>query len=138
MSSSAYIIQPTEKSFCPKCHTQVHLLCHKSGDFSTFPAFYLCPSCGHIAQNGVGPVTGRLPVFNSNLEQQVNELCPLFLHDQIPLDITLVSTGEVLYPAGRKITKTILRKIVRNQHDIELDESPYRKMLFKALKISKE
>jgi predicted RNA-binding Zn-ribbon protein involved in translation (DUF1610 family) len=137
MKSSAYILQPTEKSFCPTCHSKVHLLCHRSGNFSDFPAFYICPSCGHVAQNGVGPVTGTLPIVNPEFEAQVNSLCEVFLGDKIPLDIQLVSTGEVLYAAGRKITKALLRKIVRNRLDIEMDNSPYKTVLFNLLRIRK-
>jgi len=52
---SKYILQKTEKSFCP-CGESVFLLMTRE-PYPHSPAFYLCVSCGRIAQVGVGPIS---------------------------------------------------------------------------------
>lgn len=52
---SRYILQKVEKSYCPKCHHLVYLLC--DGDFKKGkPAFYICFDCKYIGEVGVGAV----------------------------------------------------------------------------------
>lgn len=55
-----YVLQKTEKSYCPVCESLVSLFC--PANFSEGPpAYYLCFGCGYIGQVGVGPVTGIGP-----------------------------------------------------------------------------
>jgi hypothetical protein len=54
--TSRYVIQFTEKSLCPKCSARVKLLCHQLGSMTARAAFYICFSCAHVSQVGVGPV----------------------------------------------------------------------------------
>ena len=60
--TSQFIIVPADKSYCSKCMTKVQLLCHDSGEMRSKPAFYICTGCGHVAQVGVGPLTGKLRI----------------------------------------------------------------------------
>ena len=50
---SKYILQPTEKSFCPKCHANVWMLCEENFEGV---AFYICFDCKYIGEVGKGPV----------------------------------------------------------------------------------
>lgn len=57
--ASNYILQKTTKSFCPKCHKNVDLLCT---DEEMLPAlkhnhwFYICWNCKLVAEVGKGEV----------------------------------------------------------------------------------
>ncbi|MDR1435762.1 MAG: DNA-directed RNA polymerase subunit beta' [Puniceicoccales bacterium] len=51
-------------------------------------------------------------------------LSDILLGEKIPLDITNGETGEIIIPANRKITKTLLRKLASIADKIYLDESP--------------
>ena len=44
--------------------------------------------------------------------------------EKIPLDVTNSESGEVIIPANRKITKTLLRKLAAVSKYIEIDPSP--------------
>jgi uncharacterized Zn finger protein (UPF0148 family) len=48
-----YLLTPTDKVWCPKCERKVSMLATQELDG---PAFYICFSCRHVAQIGVGPV----------------------------------------------------------------------------------
>ncbi len=56
MSESNYILQETEKSFCPECKSKVKMLCDKD-DMISKPAFYICVRCPYVSEVGKGPVT---------------------------------------------------------------------------------
>ncbi|MCL4304232.1 MAG: DUF551 domain-containing protein [Anaerolineae bacterium] len=56
-TKQGYVLQKTEKSYCPSCNSLASLFCPKSFN-GTEPAYYLCFGCGYIGQVGVGPVTG--------------------------------------------------------------------------------
>lgn len=61
--------------------------------------------------------------------QQVTEdlteaLSNILLGEKIPLDVVNMETGEVIIPANRKITKTLLRKLAAAADHIEIDPSP--------------
>jgi DNA-directed RNA polymerase subunit beta len=60
-------------------------------------------------------------------EQLTDSLSNILLGEKIPLDVVNAETGEIIIPANRKITKTLLRKlaIVHDDH-IEIDPSPIR------------
>jgi DNA-directed RNA polymerase subunit beta len=53
-------------------------------------------------------------------------LSNILLGEKIPLDVTDGSTGEIIIPANRKITKTLLRKLAEVYKHIEIDPSPIR------------
>jgi len=48
------------------------------------------------------------------------------LGEKIPLDVFNAETGEVVIPANRKITKTLLRKLAAISDNIQIDPSPVR------------
>ncbi len=51
---SPYCLQLMPKSFCPKCHGNVHLLCLEDGTPSA--AFFICFHCKEVRQVGIGLV----------------------------------------------------------------------------------
>ncbi len=50
----------------------------------------------------------------------------ILLGEKIPLDVVNSETGEIIIPANRKITKTLLRKLAQVYDRIEIDPSPIR------------
>jgi DNA-directed RNA polymerase subunit beta len=61
------------------------------------------------------------------LEDQLTEaLSNILLGEKIPLDVVNSETGEIIIPANRKITKTLLRKLATVYDRIEIDPSPIR------------
>jgi len=60
-------------------------------------------------------------------EDQLTEaLSNILLGEKIPLDVVNSETGEIIIPANRKITKTLLRKLATVYDRIEIDPSPIR------------
>jgi DNA-directed RNA polymerase subunit beta len=59
-------------------------------------------------------------------EQLTEALSNILLGEKIPLDVTNAETGEIIIPANRKITKTLLRKLATVYDKIEIDPSPIR------------
>jgi DNA-directed RNA polymerase subunit beta len=53
-------------------------------------------------------------------------LSNILLGEKIPLDVVNSETGEIIIPANRKITKTLLRKLAEVYDRIEIDPSPIR------------
>lgn len=53
-------------------------------------------------------------------------LSNILLGEKIPLDVYNGETGEVIIPANRKITKTLLRRLAAVSKDIQIDPSPVR------------
>ncbi|MFM2082321.1 MAG: DNA-directed polymerase subunit beta, partial [Verrucomicrobiota bacterium] len=63
----------------------------------------------------------------SELQDQLTEaLSNILLGEKIPLDVVNSETGEIIIPANRKITKTLLRKLAEVYDRIEIDPSPIR------------
>lgn len=60
------------------------------------------------------------------LEQLTEALSNILLGEKIPLDVVNAETGEIIIPANRKITKTLLRKLATVYNHIEIDPSPIR------------
>src|SRR5664280_1910384 len=61
------------------------------------------------------------------LQDQLTEaLSNILLGEKIPLDVVNSETGEIIIPANRKITKTLLRKLAQVYDRIEIDPSPIR------------
>jgi len=59
-------------------------------------------------------------------DQLTEKLSDVLLGEKIPLDVVDGSTGEILIPANRKITKTLLRKLAESYESIEIEHSPIR------------
>jgi DNA-directed RNA polymerase subunit beta len=51
-------------------------------------------------------------------------LSNVLLGEKIPLDVVNAETGEIIIPANKKITKTLLRKLAAVSEHIEIDPSP--------------
>jgi len=59
-------------------------------------------------------------------EQLTEALSNILLGEKIPLDVVNSETGEIIIPANRKITKTLLRKLAQVYDRVEIDPSPIR------------
>jgi DNA-directed RNA polymerase subunit beta len=58
------------------------------------------------------------------IEELTEQLSNILLGEKIPLDVVNVETGEIIIPANRKITKTLLRKLAQESEHIQIDQSP--------------
>ncbi len=64
---------------------------------------------------------------NEELRDQLTEaLSNILLGEKIPLDVVNSESGEIIIPANRKITKTLLKKLAQVYDRIEIDPSPIR------------
>jgi DNA-directed RNA polymerase subunit beta len=63
---------------------------------------------------------------NEQTDQLTEALSNILLGEKIPLDVVNSETGEIIIPANRKITKTLLRKLATVYDRIEIDPSPIR------------
>lgn len=62
---------------------------------------------------------------SDKLRDELTEaLSNILLGEKIPLDVTNAETSEVIIPANRKITKTLLRKLAGASKEIQIDPSP--------------
>ncbi|MBE0542905.1 MAG: DNA-directed RNA polymerase subunit beta [Verrucomicrobia bacterium] len=59
-------------------------------------------------------------------DQLTEAMSNILLGEKIPLDVVNSETGEIIIPANRKITKTLLRKLAEVYDRIEIDPSPIR------------
>jgi DNA-directed RNA polymerase subunit beta len=59
-------------------------------------------------------------------ESLTEALSNILLGEKIPLDVVNGETGEIIIPANRKITKTLLRKLAAVSKHVEIDPSPVR------------
>jgi len=59
-------------------------------------------------------------------DQLTEALSNILLGEKIPLDVVNSETGEIIIPANRKITKTLLRRLAEVYDRIEIDPSPIR------------
>jgi len=59
-------------------------------------------------------------------ESLTEALSNILLGEKIPLDVVNGQTGEIIIPANRKITKTLLRKLAAVSKHVEIDPSPVR------------
>ncbi|RRJ95137.1 DNA-directed RNA polymerase subunit beta [Opitutaceae bacterium TAV4] len=59
-------------------------------------------------------------------ESLTESLSNILLGEKIPLDVVNGANGEIIIPANRKITKTLLRKLAAVSKHIEIDPSPVR------------
>jgi DNA-directed RNA polymerase subunit beta len=66
-------------------------------------------------------------------EQLTEKLSDILLGEKIPLDVVNAQTGEIIIPANRKITKTLLRKLAAVHDHIEIDPSPIRNKILEIV-----
>ncbi len=59
-------------------------------------------------------------------EQLTESLSNILLGEKIPLDVVNGESGEIIIPANRKITKTLLRKLAAVSKHVQIDPSPVR------------
>ena len=67
------------------------------------------------------------------VDQLTKKLSDILLGEKIPLDVVNAQTGEIIIPANRKITKTLLRKLALVHDHIEIDPSPVRNKIFEII-----
>ena len=69
-----------------------------------------------------------------DLRSQLTEsLSNILLGEKIPLNVTNSETGDVIIPANRKITKTLLRRLAAVHRYIEIPPSPVRIKVFEII-----
>lgn len=72
-------------------------------------------------------ITEEYRAQSDKLREDLTEsLSNILLGEKIPLDVYNGETGEVIIPANRKITKTLLRRLASVSKDIQIDPSPVR------------
>lgn len=59
-------------------------------------------------------------------EDLTEALSNILLGEKIPLDVRNRETGELIIPANRKITKTLLRRLAAVSSEVDIDPSPVR------------
>ncbi len=57
-------------------------------------------------------------------EELTTALSNILLGEKIPLDVLDVETGEIIIPANRKITKTLLARLAKAHDHIQIENSP--------------
>ena len=67
------------------------------------------------------------------IDQLTSKLSDRLLGEKIPLEVTRAGSSEVIIPANRKITKTLLRKLAVYHDQIEMNESPVRNQIFEII-----
>ncbi len=72
----------------------------------------------------------RVKEQNAQIEADLTaRLSDLFLNEKIPLDIVDSETGEILVPANKKITKTVLQRLAKAHARYTLKESPVKEKI---------
>jgi DNA-directed RNA polymerase subunit beta len=66
-------------------------------------------------------------------DQLTDKLSDILLGEKIPLDVVNGQSGELILPANRKITKTLLRKLADAHEHIEIDPSPIRNKIMEII-----
>lgn len=66
-------------------------------------------------------------------DQLTEKLSDILLGEKIPLDVVNEQSGEIIIPANRKITKTLLRKLAAIHDHIEIDPSPIRNKILEII-----
>ncbi len=70
---------------------------------------------------------------DSLTDQLTEKLSDILLGEKIPLDVVNAQSGEIIIPANRKITKTLLRKLAAIHDHIEIDPSPIRNKILEII-----
>ena len=64
-------------------------------------------------------------VRKQSLTDELTEaLSNILLGEKIPLDVVNAEAGEIIIPANRKITKTLLRKLAASHEHVQIESSP--------------
>ena len=66
-------------------------------------------------------------------EELTEALSNILLGEKIPLDVVNAETGEIIIPANRKITKTLLRKLAGVYDHVDIDPSPIRNKIHEII-----
>lgn len=72
------------------------------------------------------------------LEDLTEALSSILLGEKIPLDIANSETGEVLIPANRKITKTLLRRIAACFDSLDIPSSPVKNRILEMVALYRQ
>jgi len=77
----------------------------------------------------IGTITQS--AYEPTNKELFDHLCNLLLGEKIPLDIYTILEGdllgsEVIIPANYRITKTLIRKLIKHKNNFEIDPSPIR------------
>jgi len=67
------------------------------------------------------------------IDQLTKKLSDILLGEKIPLDVVNEQTGEIIIPANRKITKTLLLKLALVHDHIEIEPSPIRNKILEII-----
>ncbi len=67
-------------------------------------------------------------------ENLTEALSNILLGEKIPLDVVNGKSGEIIIPANRKITKTLLRRLAAVSKHVEIDPSPVRIKIMEIIK----
>jgi len=65
-------------------------------------------------------------VVSQLTEDLTESLSNILLGEKIPLDVVNTDSNDIIIPANRKITKTLLRKLAADYEHVEIDPSPIR------------
>ncbi len=71
-------------------------------------------------------------------EELTEALSNILLGEKIPLDVSNSESGEIIIPANRKITKTLLRRMAQVYKTIDIAPSPVRNKILEILSVYKE
>ncbi|MBN2302406.1 MAG: DNA-directed RNA polymerase subunit beta, partial [Lentisphaerae bacterium] len=58
------------------------------------------------------------------IDELTEALSNILLGEKIPLDVVDAEAGEIIIPANRKITKTLLRKLAGRSEHVQIESSP--------------
>ena len=71
-------------------------------------------------------------------EELTEALSNILLGEKIPLDVSNSESGEIIIPANRKITKTLLRRMAQVYKTVDIAPSPVRNKILEILSVYKE
>ena len=66
-------------------------------------------------------------------DQLTDALSNILLGEKIPLDVRNNDSGDIIIPANRKITKTLLRKMAAVSKFVDIDPSPVRQKIMEII-----
>ena len=72
----------------------------------------------------------RVDTLSDNLTDRLSDI---LLNETIPLDVVNAQSGEIIIPANRKITMTMLRKLASVHDHIEIGPSPIRNKILEII-----
>ena len=78
---------------------------------------------------------GQLETLQDDLTESLSSI---LLGEKIPLDIANGETGEVIIPANRKITKTLLRRIAACFDSLDIPASPVKNRILEIIDIYRQ